>query len=127
MLATLGPGGQSTLYRWSPGQSARFVATFAGAIESLAIDPDPASGVAAYVLLESGEVTSVSETGAKRSLGRRPGWPWDQSFDLLAAPSTAGHGSLLLLGHTNGLLRFNGAGLGSARGEQTSASFLRRR
>ena len=30
----------------------------------------------------------------------------DQAFDLLAVPSAAGDGSLLLLGHTHGLLRF---------------------
>lgn len=124
IITTSGPGAQNTLYLWSPGQPARSLAAFAGAIESLAVDPDPANGVAAYVLLDSGEVTAVSETGAKQSLGRRPGWPWDQSFDLLAAPSITGRGPLLLLGHTDGLLRFNGATEGSARGRPASASLV---
>jgi hypothetical protein len=61
------------------------------------------------VLLDSGEVVAVGEQGKKHSLGRRPGWPWDQAFDLLAVPSAAGDGSLLLLGHTHGLLHFTAA------------------
>jgi hypothetical protein len=124
LFVATGSGNQSALYRWSPGQPARLLASFAGAIQSLAADPDSTSGVAAYILLDSGEVTAVSETGAKHSLGRRPGWPWDQSFDLLAAPSTTGAGSLLLLGHTNGLLGFNGVSQGPARDDPDSASLM---
>ncbi len=109
LLVARGPNDQDVLYRWTPGQAARALVTFASHVQSLAADPDPDSGVAVYVLLESGEVVAVSEQGTKHSLGRRPGWPWEQSFDLLAVPAPAGDGSLLLLGHTNGLLRFRGS------------------
>jgi hypothetical protein len=42
----------------------------------------------------------------------------------LAAPSTTGAGSLLLLGHTNGLLGFNGVSQGPARDDPDSASLM---
>lgn len=109
LVVARGPNDQDVLYRWAPGQAAGALLTFASHVQSLAADPDPDSGVAVYVLLESGEVVAVSDQGTKHSLGRRPGWPWEQSFDLLAVPAPAGNGSLLLLGHTNGLLRFRGS------------------
>lgn len=106
LLAAQGPNSQSTLYQWTPKQSLQPLTSFPRQILSLAIDPNPTNGAAFYVLLDSGEVVAVNELGAKRSLGRRPGWPWDQAFDLMAVPTATGNGSLLLLGHTDGLLRF---------------------
>jgi hypothetical protein len=123
-LAAWGPGNQSTVYRWSLEESPQMVATFSRPVYSLAADPDASSDTALYVLLESGEVVAVSEQGDKRSLGRRPGWPWDQAFELLAAPTATGDGSLLLLGHTHGLLHFN-ANL-PASGVRPFATSLRR-
>lgn len=107
MVAT-SSSGQDFVYRWQPGEPPELLTSFAGAIQSLAVDPDPANNIAAYVLLDSGEVVAIGEHGAKRSLGRRPAWPWDQAFDLLAVPTSTGNGTMLLLGHTHGLLRFNG-------------------
>lgn len=108
LIVALGFNGQSILYRWAPGQAVHSLGSFAGTVQALAADPTPGSGVAAYLLLDNGEVVAVGETGGRRSLGRRPDWPWEQSFDLLAAPSPSGEGALLLLGHTSGLLRFLG-------------------
>jgi hypothetical protein len=65
--------------------------------------------VAVYALLNNGDVAAVSHQGARHSLGRRPDWPWEQSFTLLAVPSPSGAASTLLLGHTTGLLRFDGS------------------
>jgi hypothetical protein len=124
MLATSRPGNQSMVYRWTREQPPQVLASFSRPIYSLVADPDQSSDTAFYVLLESGEVVAVSEQGDKHSLGRRPGWPWDQAFELLAAPTVTGDGSLLLLGHTHGLLRFN-ASL-PAPGERLLATSLRR-
>ncbi len=109
LLAAVGSGNQSTVYRWAPGQSLQALASFARPVHSLAVDPNLSNDTAFYVLLDSGEVVAVGEQGEKHSLGRRPGWPWDQAFDLLAVPSAAGDGSLLLLGHTHGLLHLTAA------------------
>lgn len=107
LLAT-GANQYSTLYVWSPGQSPRALTSFVRQVNGLAADPDPSSSNQIYVLLYSGEVVVVSDQGTKHSLGRRPGWPWDHTFDLLAAPATSGSGSILLLAHTNGLLQYTG-------------------
>ncbi len=109
VLVTTGSAGQSAVYLWTPDQPAQALTSFTQPIHSLAVDPDPSSDTAVYVLLDSGEVVTVSRHGAKRSLGQRPAWPWDQAFDLLAVPTPTGHDPMLLLGHTHGLLRFNGA------------------
>ncbi len=106
LLAALGSNNQSTMYRWTLKQALQPLTSFSRQILSLAVDPNPANGAAFYVLLDSGDVIAVNELGVKHSLGRRPGWPWDQAFDLLAVPSVTGNGSLLLLGHTDGLLHF---------------------
>jgi hypothetical protein len=107
ILAASGAGSQNTVYRWTGEQPPQVLASFSRPIYSLVADPDQSSDTAFYLLLEAGEVVAVSEQGDKHSLGRRPGWPWDQAFELLAAPTVTGDGSLLLLGHTHGLLRFN--------------------
>jgi len=107
LLAALGPSGQSTLYRWTAEQSLQPLTSFPRQVLSLAIAANPADRAAFYVLLDSGEVVAVSDLGVKHSLGRRPGWPWDQAFDLMAVPAASGDGSLLLLGHTDGLMRFS--------------------
>jgi energy-coupling factor transporter ATP-binding protein EcfA2 len=106
MLVAVGSGNQNIVYRWASEQSLQTLASFASPVHSLATDPAPSNDTAFYVLLDSGEVVAVSEQGEKHSLGRRPGWPWDQAFELLAVPTATGDGSLLLLGHTHGLLRF---------------------
>ena len=106
LLAALGPSNQSTLYRWTAEQSLQSLTSFPRQVLSLAVTANPADRAAFYVLLDSGEVVAVSDLGVKHSLGRRPGWPWDQAFDLMAVPAASGDGSLLLLGHTDGLLRF---------------------
>ncbi len=108
LLAAQGATGQHTLYRWTPGQTLQPLASFSRPIHSMAADPDPASGVVVYVLLDSGEVIAVDERGGRHSLGQRPAWPWDQAFELLAAPVGPQGRSQLLLGHTHGLLRFTG-------------------
>lgn len=108
ILVALGSNGQQTVYRWTQGQGLQPLASFARSIHSLAVDPSPTNDVAAYVLLDSGEVFALTERGGRRSLGQRPAWPWDHAFELLAAPAASGEGSLLLLGHTHGLLRFSG-------------------
>ncbi len=108
LIVATGFNGQNILYRWTPGQTARALASFTAAVQALAADPTPGSGVAAYLLLDSGEVVAVGEAGGRRSLGQRPDWPWEQAFDLLAAPSPNGGDALLLMGHTSGLLHFLG-------------------
>lgn len=108
-LVAQGNSGQHTVYRWAQSQGLQALASFARPIYSLAVDPSPSNGVAAYVLLDSGEVIAVSERGSRHSLGQRPAWPWDEAFQLLAAPAASGDGAQLLLGHTHGLLRFTGA------------------
>jgi energy-coupling factor transporter ATP-binding protein EcfA2 len=109
LIVARGPGDQDILYRWRPDQPARPLAVFTDHVQTLAADPNRGSGVAAYVLLNSGEVVAISDRGVKHSLGRRPGWPWEQSLALLVVPSQANTTSTLLLGHTNGLLRFDGS------------------
>jgi hypothetical protein len=107
-LLALGPSNQSILYRWEPGRSLQPLSTFAGTVHALTADAASMSGVAVFVLLDSGEVVAVSENGVKHSLGWRSRWPWEQAFDLLSTPATNGNGSMLLLAHSNGLLRFRG-------------------
>jgi energy-coupling factor transporter ATP-binding protein EcfA2 len=109
LIVARGPNDQDSLYRWWPGQTARAMTVFSDHVQALAADPNQASGVAVYALLNNGDVAAVSHQGARHSLGRRPDWPWEQSFTLLAVPSPSGAASTLLLGHTTGLLRFDGS------------------
>jgi len=109
VLVARGSNGQHTVYRWTQKHELQPLASFTRPIYSLTVDPSRITGVAAYVLLDSGEVVAVSERGGRHSLGQRPDWPWDQAFELLAVPAASGEGSQLLLGHTHGLLRFTGA------------------
>ena len=92
------------VYHWQPDQQPRLLVTFDHKIDALTADPDQTKGIAAYALLNTGEVVAVTQDGVKRSLGRRPGWPWDQAFDLLAVTSGPTSSPTLLLGHTDGLL-----------------------
>lgn len=97
---------QSTVYHWQPDQRRRLLATFDQKIDALTADPNQTRGTAVYALLNSGEVVAVTQDGSKHSLGRRPGWPWDQAFDLLAVANGPDSSPTLLLGHTDGLLIF---------------------
>lgn len=124
LLAAQRPGSQSTVYRWAATQSLKALTSFPRPILALAVDPNPANRNAFYVLLDSGEVIAVNEMGAKHSLGRRPGWPWDQAFDLLAVPAASGNETLLLLGHTDGLLRFTAPSSFPKQGDRVFANSL---
>mgnify|MGYP001218884101 CR=1 FL=1 len=98
---------RNVLYRWQPGQSPREVAFFVNDIISLIPGVQPEGNTLAFVLKESGEVIAIDQQGNKRSLGRRPGWPWDHAFDLLAVPDPVTGDLVLLMAHTHGLLRFS--------------------
>lgn len=108
LLLALGANRGDTLYQWSSGQDLRPLAVFNRPVHGLAADPTPTNGISVYALLDSGEVLAVGDKGVERSLGSRPGWPWDHALDLLAVPDATGSNSLLFLAHTNGLFQYIG-------------------
>ena len=94
------------IYHWRPGGDVQCLATVDG--YPLALAPYPASParVAAYVLLQNGEVLAVAGEGQVQSLGRHPGPGF--VYDLLAVSHPASGDFKLLLGHDEGLLEYRG-------------------
>jgi hypothetical protein len=94
------------IYHWRPGGDMQWLATVDG--YPLALAPYPASPacVAAYVLLQNGEVLAVTGEGQIQSLGRHPGPGF--VYDLLAVSHPATGDVKLLLGHDEGLLEYRG-------------------
>jgi hypothetical protein len=82
------------------------MATVDNEVHSLAPNLTPTTDVAVYMLLSNGEVVAITNQGKVNSLGRRPGWPWDQAFDIIALPGSSGTDPALMLGHTGGLMGY---------------------
>lgn len=109
LLFIAGDNQRNVLYSWQPGTAPRELTSFMNAIISLVPNLYADDETTAFVLKENGDVSAIDQQGNKHSLGRRPGWPWDHAFDLLAVPDPANGELILLMAHTHGLLRFSEA------------------